>query len=47
MTTEDNGRALLQGRALTLSKLILLSFVYPVSGALMLALTVVHSALTL
>jgi hypothetical protein len=36
-----------QGRVLTLAKLAVLSFCYLVSGALMLALTVVYSALTL
>jgi hypothetical protein len=36
-----------QGRWLTLGKLVLLSFFYLVSGALMLALTFVSTAITL
>jgi len=36
-----------QGRWLTIGKLVLLSFFYLVSGALMLAITSVYSALTL
>jgi hypothetical protein len=36
-----------QGRVLTLAKLVVLSFFYLVSGALMLAFTAVYSALTL
>jgi hypothetical protein len=35
-----------QGRVLTLSKLVVLSFFYLVSGSLMLALTSIYSALT-